>query len=84
MTHLFCHSGLIVSDVGRSAAFYSDVIGLQQARGRGCAAVSLPYLTSLPFPQLRRPDFDRHGAWFTLGNVELHLVRVLSGPASCC
>ena len=35
------HIGLIVSDVGRSASFYSDVLGLQQ---------------------IRRPNFDRHGA----------------------
>uniref|UniRef100_A0A7S4S3T5 Calmodulin n=1 Tax=Alexandrium monilatum TaxID=311494 RepID=A0A7S4S3T5_9DINO len=48
------HIALIVSDVGRSAAFYSDVIGLQQ---------------------IRRPDFDRHGAWFTMGNMELHLIK---------
>lgn len=48
------HIALIVSDVGKSAAFYSDVIGLQQ---------------------IRRPDFDRHGAWFTMGNMELHLIK---------
>ena len=48
------HIALIVSDVGRSAAFYSDIIGLQQ---------------------IRRPDFDRHGAWFTMGNLELHLIK---------
>merc|ERR1712176_101192 len=48
------HIALIVSDVGRSAAFYSDVVGLQQ---------------------IRRPDFDRHGAWFTMGNLELHLIK---------
>merc|ERR1712137_707990 len=48
------HIALIVSDVGRSAAFYSDVIGLQE---------------------IRRPDFDRHGAWFTMGNLELHLIK---------
>merc|ERR1712013_289192 len=48
------HLAIIVSDVGRSAAFYSDVIGLQQ---------------------IRRPDFDRHGAWFTMGNMELHLIK---------
>lgn len=48
------HIAIIVSDVGRSAAFYSDVIGFQQ---------------------VRRPDFDRHGAWFTMGNIELHLIK---------
>ena len=24
---------------------------------------------------MRRPNFDRHGAWFTLGNLELHLIK---------
>jgi hypothetical protein len=48
------HIAIIVSDVGRSAAFYSDVLGLQQ---------------------VRRPNFDRHGAWFTMGNIELHLIK---------
>jgi len=48
------HIALIVSDVGRSSAFYSDVLGFQQ---------------------VRRPNFDRHGAWFTMGNLELHLIK---------
>jgi len=48
------HIALIVSDVGKSAHFYSDVLGFQQ---------------------IRRPDFDRHGAWFTMGNLELHLIK---------
>lgn len=48
------HIALIVSDVGKSARFYTDVMGFQQ---------------------IRRPDFDRHGAWFTMGNVELHLIK---------
>lgn len=52
--HKANHIALIVSDVGRSAKFYSDVLGLQQ---------------------IRRPDFDRHGAWFTMGNMELHLIK---------
>ncbi|PXF40666.1 hypothetical protein BWQ96_09621 [Gracilariopsis chorda] len=45
---------LIVSDVGRSAAFYSNVLGFQQ---------------------IRRPNFDRHGAWLTMSNLELHLIK---------
>jgi Glyoxalase/Bleomycin resistance protein/Dioxygenase superfamily len=49
------HIALIVSDVGRSASFYTDVLGCQQ---------------------INRPNFDRHGAWFTLGNVELQLIKV--------
>jgi len=48
------HIALIVSDVGRSAKFYSEILGL---------------------PQINRPNFDRHGAWFTCGNVELHLIK---------
>ena len=48
------HVAIIVSDVGRAAAWYSDVLGLQQ---------------------VRRPNFDRHGAWFTMGNCELHLIK---------
>jgi len=48
------HIAIIVSDVGRSAEFYSKVIGLQQ---------------------IRRPNFDRHGAWFTTGNIEMHLIK---------
>merc|ERR1712176_301490 len=27
------------------------------------------------FQQIRRPNFDRHGAWLTMGNVELHLIK---------
>ncbi|CAN8069039.1 unnamed protein product [Agarophyton chilense] len=48
------HLALIVSDVGRSTAFYTNVMGFQQ---------------------IRRPNFDRHGAWFTIGNLELHLIK---------
>ena len=48
------HIAIIVSDVGRSARFYTDVMGFQQ---------------------IRRPNFDRHGAWFTMGNIELHLIK---------
>lgn len=48
------HLAIIVSDVGRSAQFYSNVLGFQQ---------------------IRRPNFDKHGAWFTMGNLELHLIK---------
>ena len=48
------HIAIVVSDVGKSLAFYSDVLGMQQ---------------------IRRPNFDRHGAWLTLGNIELHLIK---------
>jgi catechol 2,3-dioxygenase-like lactoylglutathione lyase family enzyme len=48
------HIAMIVSDVGRSTAFYTDVLGLQQ---------------------IKRPNFDRHGAWLTAGNVEIHLIK---------
>jgi catechol 2,3-dioxygenase-like lactoylglutathione lyase family enzyme len=33
------------------------------------------YSHVLGLQQLERPNFDRHGAWFTLGNVELHLIK---------
>mmetsp|Transcript_131519 Transcript_131519/g.366533 ORF Transcript_131519/g.366533 Transcript_131519/m.366533 type:complete len:465 (-) Transcript_131519:84-1478(-) len=48
------HVALIVSDVGRSLAFYTEIIGFQQ---------------------IQRPNFDRHGAWLTMGNTELHLIK---------
>jgi len=48
------HVAIVVSDVGRSVAFYSGVLGMKQ---------------------ILRPDFDRHGAWFTLGNIDLHLIH---------
>jgi len=48
------HIAIVVSDVGRSCAFYGGTLGMQQ---------------------IMRPDFDRHGAWFTLGNVDLHLIK---------
>jgi catechol 2,3-dioxygenase-like lactoylglutathione lyase family enzyme len=48
------HIAITVSDVGKSLAFYTDILGLQQ---------------------IRRPNFDRHGAWLTMGNLELHLIK---------
>lgn len=48
------HIALVVSDIGRSCAFYSGKLGMQQ---------------------IMRPDFDRHGAWFTMGNIDLHLIK---------
>ena len=33
------------------------------------------YSKVLGLPQIKRPNFDRHGAWFTFGNVELHLIK---------
>ncbi|CAJ1406162.1 unnamed protein product [Effrenium voratum] len=48
------HIAIIVSDVGRSLAFYTEIIGFQQ---------------------FQRPNFDRHGAWLTMGNLELHLIK---------
>jgi len=33
------------------------------------------YSKILGLPQINRPNFDRHGAWFTWGNVELHLIK---------
>jgi len=48
------HMAITVTDIGVSASFYADVLGL---------------------PQIERPNFDRHGAWFTAGNLELHLIK---------
>jgi catechol 2,3-dioxygenase-like lactoylglutathione lyase family enzyme len=33
------------------------------------------YVNILGLQQIRRPNFDRHGAWLTLGNIELHLIK---------
>ena len=33
------------------------------------------YVDVLGLQQIRRPTFDRHGAWLTMGNVELHLIK---------
>jgi hypothetical protein len=33
------------------------------------------YTDVLGFQQIRRPNFDRHGAWLTMGNLELHLIK---------
>jgi catechol 2,3-dioxygenase-like lactoylglutathione lyase family enzyme len=33
------------------------------------------YVDILGLQQVRRPNFDRHGAWLTMGNVELHLIK---------
>lgn len=33
------------------------------------------YSDILGFQQIRRPNFDRHGAWLTIGNIELHLIK---------
>ena len=48
------HIAIIVSDVGCSLSFYTEIIGFQQ---------------------IQRPNFDRHGAWLTMGNLELHLIK---------
>jgi len=48
------HVAIIVSDIGRSLSFYTEILGFQQ---------------------IRRPNFDRHGAWLTMGNIELHLIK---------
>lgn len=33
------------------------------------------YANVMGFQQIRRPNFDKHGAWFTMGNLELHLIK---------
>jgi len=48
------HIAIVVSDIGRSSAFYGSKLGMVQ---------------------MLRPDFDRFGAWFTMGNINLHLIN---------
>lgn len=38
------------------------------------------YSDIIGFQQIRRPNFDRHGAWLTMGNIELHLIK---GTPAC-
>lgn len=33
------------------------------------------YTEVIGFQQIRRPNFDRHGVWLTMGNIELHLIK---------
>lgn len=33
------------------------------------------YSDVLGLPQIERPNFDRFGSWFTVGNIELHLIK---------
>ncbi|UAL45888.1 VOC family protein [Sutcliffiella horikoshii] len=33
------------------------------------------YGTLLGFPELKRPDFDFPGAWYEVGNSQLHLIE---------
>jgi len=33
------------------------------------------YSDVIGLQQIHRPNFDRYGAWFTMGNVELHLTK---------
>ncbi|UJR29375.1 hypothetical protein I4U23_010587 [Adineta vaga] len=42
------------------------------------------YVDILGLQQIRRPNFDRHGAWLTMGNVELHLIKGIPVVPSAC
>jgi catechol 2,3-dioxygenase-like lactoylglutathione lyase family enzyme len=56
--------GNLLKKVNHVAIIVSDV------------ALSLSWYTNvLGFQQIRRPNFDRHGAWLTMGNIELHLIK---------
>jgi len=33
------------------------------------------YTQIIGFQQIGRPNFDRHGVWLTMGNIELHLIK---------
>ena len=39
------------------------------------------YKNKLNFPTIARPDFDFRGAWFALGNQQLHLIEGHKVPA---
>lgn len=47
------HVAIVVTDIGRAKAFYSEVLGLLE---------------------LPRPAFDFEGAWYALGDRQLHLI----------
>jgi glyoxylase I family protein len=57
------HAGLLITDLERSRAFYTGILGLKE-KGR--------------------PDFDFPGAWYDLGECELHLIATKDSlpPAS--
>eukprot|EP00931_Biecheleriopsis_adriatica_P096466 TRINITY_DN7010_c2_g1_i1.p1 TRINITY_DN7010_c2_g1~~TRINITY_DN7010_c2_g1_i1.p1 ORF type:complete len:377 (+),score=69.20 TRINITY_DN7010_c2_g1_i1:56-1186(+) len=39
------------------------------------------YTHVIGFRQIQRPNFDRHGAWLSMGNVQLHLIK--GSPHTC-
>uniref|UniRef100_A0A7M5XG79 Glyoxalase/fosfomycin resistance/dioxygenase domain-containing protein n=1 Tax=Clytia hemisphaerica TaxID=252671 RepID=A0A7M5XG79_9CNID len=39
------------------------------------------YTDILGLQQIKRPNFDRHGAWLTMGNIELFELETHSGSA---
>ena len=41
----------------------------------GCVGLPIPEIEVIGFQQIRRPNFDRHGVWLTMGNIELHLIK---------
>jgi catechol 2,3-dioxygenase-like lactoylglutathione lyase family enzyme len=47
------HVGILVTDLARAKAFYSEVLGLRE---------------------VSRPAFDFGGAWYQLGDRQLHLI----------
>jgi glyoxylase I family protein len=49
------HSSLIVANLDKSLAFYSEILGLQQ---------------------VERPDLGFPGAWFKLGDQQIHLLEL--------
>ena len=78
------HIAIVVKDVGRSLVFYTDVIGMTQVmrpdfdRYRlNATRISIKFLMGTL--DLRRTSFlqicFRHGAWLSMGNVDLHLIK---------
>ena len=82
------HIAIVVSDVSRSSAFYGGKLGMVQVMVRNIENIEhcdqeksmtwsyhAVYCSFFFCPKMLRPDFDRFGAWFTMGNINLHLIN---------
>ena len=68
------HIALVVSDVGRSLTFYTDVVGMKQVL-RPNFDRSDSSKCEIIFCIKFQCKLCRHGAWLTFGNVDLHLIK---------
>ena len=68
------------TDLGALGAYIDeDEFGISSVNHIGLIVSNVGAATNfcahvLGLQQVRRPNFDRHGAWFTGGNLELHLI----------